>query len=305
MGGRERQLLSAPGDVDVQDVLADGRVLVADVSERHVLMVWTPEHPEGRDFTWMDWAYGMRFSADGTEILFGDQHSGDMYGTFLRNLDGSPAVRLGDGDPLDISADGKWAISRLPVSPDQLELLPTGAGTPRQLTHSNVEHLGGRFFPDGRIVAYGNEPGHRERAYLVNLDGSEKPLTPEGFLAVASTGDGKRVLTVNLESREYRMMAVDGGPGEAVPQLIKGDIATDFTPGDAALLVRRTRSDGAVEFWRVELPSGKRTLLRTIPLPESAAVSSGQSTTVSRDGKSYGQLSYHSESTEYVIEGLR
>ena len=141
LSGHVRALLSAPGNIDIQDALPDGRVLVADVNTRIILMVSTPGSTKERDFSWMDWAWLPHFSSDGQQILFGDQHSGKLYGTFLRNMDGSPAVRLGDGDPLDISADGKWALSRLPIGPDQLELLPTGAGEPRQLTHSKVEHL--------------------------------------------------------------------------------------------------------------------------------------------------------------------
>ena len=59
--GRERPLLAAPGNVDIQDVLPNGSVLLNVTDERLELMVFTPEHPEGRDFTWMDWAYGAQF----------------------------------------------------------------------------------------------------------------------------------------------------------------------------------------------------------------------------------------------------
>jgi hypothetical protein len=41
----------------------------------------------------------MRFSRDGKQILFGDQHVWEQYGTFIRHLDGTPAVSLGPGDP--------------------------------------------------------------------------------------------------------------------------------------------------------------------------------------------------------------
>ena len=156
--GRERPLLAAPGNVDIQDVLPNGNVLLNVTDERLELMVFTADHPEGRDFTWMDWAYGARFSADSKSLLFGDQHSGDNYGTFLRNLDGSPAVRLGDGDPMDLSPDNKWAISRLPSKPNQILLLPTGTGESRQLTHSNISHLYGRCCRTGASSAMETKP---------------------------------------------------------------------------------------------------------------------------------------------------
>ena len=305
LSGRERPLLSAPGNIDIQDVLADGRVLLSDVSSRRVLMVFTPDHPQGRDFTWMDWVYGARFSADGKQILFGDQHSGGMYGAFLRNLDGSPAVRLGDGDPQDLSADGKWAISRLPVVPYQLLLLPTGTGEPRQLTHSRIGHTGARWLPDGRIISVGNEPDHPERTYLIDLSGNEKPITPEGVIALAVTTDGKHLLTVNDESSQFQLSPLDGGQPKPLPVLQKDDRPIDFTPDGAAILVRRQGRDGAIEIWRAEMASTKRTLLHTIALPGIPSIANGLSATVSRDGRSYAYQYHPAISTEYLVEGLR
>jgi hypothetical protein len=305
LSGRERHLLSAPGSVDIQDALPDGRVLVNDLNSRRILMVFTPEFPQGRDFTWMDWVYGARFSADGKEILFGDQHSGPMYGTFLRNLDGSPAVRLGDGDPMDLSADGKWAVSRLPTVPYQLNLLPTGTGEARQLTKNNFEHDSARWLPDGRIFANGNEPNHPERTFVIDMNGKETPLTPEGIRAIAVTADGKRLLTIDTQTSQYQLFPLNGGQPQPVPQLQDGDFPTDFAPDDSAILVRRRASDGGAEIYRVDLPSGKRTLLHTIAYPAVSSIGAGIQVSVSRDGKSYAYQFHPAISTEYLVEGLR
>jgi len=304
LAARARPLLSAPGNIDIQDALPDGRVLVDDMNVRRILMVSTPDHPQSRDFSWMDWAMGMRFSADGKQILFGDEHSGPMYGTFLRNLDGSPAVRLGDGDPADLSADGKWAISLLPTVPDQLVALPTGAGESRQLTHSNVDHISGRWLSDDRIFTVGNEPGHRERTYLADLSGHETPLTPEGIRALAATSDGKYLLTYNIAS-EFQLFPLDGGQPQPLPQLQKGDRPLDFSADNAAIFVRREGHEGAVEIWRVELSGTKRVLLHTITLSEGPAVTGGMGVAVSRDGKSFAYQYGRRISTEYIVEGLR
>jgi dipeptidyl aminopeptidase/acylaminoacyl peptidase len=303
--GHVRSLLSAPGDIDIQDSLPDGRVLVADVNSRIILMVSSPGNARDRDFSWMDWTSTMRFSLDGQQLLFGDQHSGALYGTFLRNMDGSPAVRLGDGDPMDISADGKWALSRLAAAPDQLLLLPTGAGEPRQLTHSKVEHLDARWFRDGRIFSVGNEPGHPERTYLIDLQGNESPLTPEGMRGVAATSDSKQLLTTNGNSTEFQLFPLDGGRPRALPQLQKGDHPFDFTPDDSAVLVRRNSSEGAAEIWRVELAGTKRTLLHSVALSEVSSVTGRPLAITSRDGKNYAYRYLRKISSEYVIEGLR
>jgi WD40 repeat protein len=304
LGGRERSLYSVPGDVDVQDALPDGRALLAQQSERRVLMVFTPEHPEGRDFTWMDWVYGARFSLDGKLILFGDEHAGPMYSTFLRNLDGSPAVRLGDGNPDELSPDGAWAASRLPVPPVQITLLPTGTGEPRQLTHSKITHTISRWLPDGRLVANGSEPGHTDRAYLIDTNGNETPITPDGIRLVAVSSDGKRMVTADAHSQS-QLFPIGGGEPQPLPQLQKDDRPFDFTLDDAALLVRVSRHDGGFEIWRVELAGGKRTLLHTVNVPGASAISNGLNVTASRDGKSYAYQYHPAISTEYLVEGLR
>ncbi len=303
--GRVRPLLTGPEDLTIQDVLPNGRALVRGMNERIIVMVTTPEFPQPRDFTAMDWAYGTRFSSDSKQILIGDQHSGPLYGTFLRNLDGSPAVRLGDGDPMDLSADGKWAIARLPVSPDQILLLPTGAGEPRQLTHTNVTHLGARWLPDGRIATVGNEPGHRERTFLVDLKGNESPLTPEGVRGIAASPDGKRLLTFNADASEYELFPMDGGAVQKITQFQKGDGPFDFTADGAGVFVRRGGPNREVEIWRVELASGKRTLLRTITPGEVPAITVALSAIVSPDGKSYAMTYVRELSTEFVVEGLK
>jgi Tol biopolymer transport system component len=303
--GHQRSLLSAPGNIDIQDALSDGRVLVADQNGRRILMVFTADFPQGRDFTWMDWAYGTRFSPDGKQIIFGDQHSGDGYGSFLRDLDGSAAVRLGDGDPQDISSDGKWVISRLVGAPSQLALLPTGTGTPRQLTHSDIAHSFARFLPDNRIFLVGNQPNHPIRTYLLDLDGNEKAFGPEGVRALAATSDGKRLLTTDADFSKFQLLPLDGGPPQTVPQLQTDDRPIDFTAGDSALLVQRRGQNGVVEIWRVELPSAKRTLLHSIALPGVPAISNGLNVTVSRDGKSYAYQYHPINSTEYLVRGLR
>jgi serine/threonine protein kinase/Tol biopolymer transport system component len=305
LSGNVRPLLTAPGRIVLQDVRADGDVLLDGSASRRVLMVFTPEFPKGRDFSWLDWPYEMRFSRDGKQIIFGDQHVGPQYGAFLRNLDGSPAVSLGPGDPSDISNDGKFVISRLPVAPEQLMLLPTGTGEPRQLTHSSISHLRARFLPDGRYISIGSDGNHRERSYVGDIDGKETPLTPEGIVVLAVSPDGKQLLTGDTETQTRSLTPFDGGPSRPLPQLSRDDNTIDFTADGAALLVARTNASDSHEIWRVELSGNKRTLLHTIDSPQGTALSAGLWIIASRDGKSYAYQYHPATSTEYLVHDLK
>ena len=67
------------------------------------------------------------------------------------------------GSGLALSADGKWVIAqKLNPSPEQLILMPTGAGEGRALTNDAITHDNARFLPDGkRFIFIGAEPGRR------------------------------------------------------------------------------------------------------------------------------------------------
>jgi WD40 repeat protein len=281
-------------------------------------MVYTPEFPNGRDYSWLDWPYLMRFSFDSKQILFGDQHVGEKYATILRNLDGSPAVVLGPGDPMDISYDGKYVLSRLPTSPEQLMLLPTGTGEPRQITHTNVSYSSVRWLPDGRYFFNGSVDNHQERAYVGDLNGNQTTLTPEGILAVAVSPDGKQIITADSVTREKAIMPMDGGPSKPLPQITPDESVIDFTPDGESVLVRRIPSAPAakapeyvtatssptVEIWSVDLKDGKRTLIRSVDVP-AKAVGNGLAVTSSRDGKNYAMQYHPASSIEYLVRGLK
>jgi eukaryotic-like serine/threonine-protein kinase len=305
LSGKVRTLLTAPGRIVLQDVRPDGDVLLDNTTNRRVLMVFTPEFPNGRDFSWLDWPYLMRFSRDGKQILFGDQHVGEQYGTFLRNLDGTPAVSLGPGDPMDISDDGKFALSRLPVAPEQLMLLPTGAGESRQITHSSINHLSARWLPDGRYISLGTEGNHPERTYLADIDGKETPITPEGIVARAVSPDGKQLIALNTASGQWALTPIGSGASRPLPQIRSDDRVIDFTPDAASVLLLRANSSGGVDILRVELNGGKTSLLRTVGVVQGASQGIGLQITATRDGKSYAYEAHPAASIEYLVRGLK
>ena len=81
--------------------------------------------------------------------------------------------------------------------------------------------MGARWLPDGRIISVGNEPGHPERTYVIDLNGNEAPLTDEGVRAVAS--DGKRLLVTDADSSKYQFFSLGSRELQPVTQLQKGD----------------------------------------------------------------------------------
>src|SRR5207249_11222767 len=63
--GKKRLVARVPADLTLQDVLPDGRVLLARDNWRRGLIVRAPSDALERDFTWLDWSYPVTLSADG------------------------------------------------------------------------------------------------------------------------------------------------------------------------------------------------------------------------------------------------
>ena len=162
----------ARGSCPLGDVGADGRALLVHENARRGIFGLAPGETKERDLSWLDWSQPVALSEDGKTLLVTEEADGGGpgYSVYLRKTDGSPAVRLGGGEALALSPDGKWVIAqRLNPSPAQLVLMPTGAGEARALTNDAIMHLGAAFVGMGKqFVFTGFEPNKaRERSFRV------------------------------------------------------------------------------------------------------------------------------------------
>jgi Tol biopolymer transport system component len=332
LGGRQRVLTGFPGPVTLNDVSADGRVLVTTAQWYNGLVFAGPGDTKERDLAWFEWAILGALSRDGRSMLFSDRGSGtgppDPRQTYLRRTDGAPAVRLGEGSALSLSPDGKWGISVIlsggagdtrPVDrTEKCRLLPTGPGDPRPLPVGDLECEYASFFPDGqRVLVVGSEPGGPRRLFVQDLEGrSRRPLTPEGFalgefvavergnfIAEASP-DGKLVLATEAAG-SLVLVPVDGGEPRPVPGIRPRDASAGWGADSQSLYVYSpNESDFPVRVDRIHLPSGRRELFKLITPPELAATGGVNKVRVTPDGKAYAYGYGQYPCILYVIEGL-
>ena len=137
LDGRERMLQDPVGALTLHDV-AGGRVLMAGEQLRREMVGRAPGDGAERNLSWLDWSRATHVSRDGTRVLFSEQGDGGGRppSVYYRGLDGSSAVRLGEGIANEFSPDGSWALVVKPGNPAQLSLLPVGPGQPRAITAS-------------------------------------------------------------------------------------------------------------------------------------------------------------------------
>jgi hypothetical protein len=186
LSGRERTLLRGAGSLYLRDVFADGRALLVHARPRWEIAGLFPGDTAEHDYSWLDGTIVADLSSDGGTIAFQEIGIGGGRGGtgYLRRTDGSNPIRLGEGDPMALSADGRFVLSYYDgAGSRQLLLVPTGPGETRVLPRGTIDkYVWGQFFPDGRrVYLLGNEAGRPLRCFVQDLpDGVPRAFTPEG-----------------------------------------------------------------------------------------------------------------------------
>jgi eukaryotic-like serine/threonine-protein kinase len=306
---KARAVLSSGQDLWVLDADARGRLLANENTDQYRLVALAPGAKAERDLSWLDESNLPCLSPDGQELLFTDDDAtaaGPNYALLLRKTDGSPVVRLGDGDAMGLSPDGKWALSIVPGPPAQLALYPTGAGEKRVLDRGSLEtYESAMFFPDGkRVLACGNEAGHGTRCFVQDIaGGAPRPVTPEGTTAGLVSPDGKEIL-VEEAAGKFFIYSLAGGPAREVPGLGPGDVVIRWSPdGRSVFVFGVSQVPARVE--RVELSTGRRTFVREIAPVERTGVYRITGIALSDDGKSYAYAYDRNLSSLVVVQGVK
>jgi serine/threonine protein kinase/Tol biopolymer transport system component len=309
LSGKERLVARVPADLTLQDVMPDGRALLARDSWRRGLIVHREDDPVEHDFTWLDWSFPVTLSADGKTLLFREEGEagGASYAVYVRKTDGSPAVRLGDGQSLALSPDGKWALACRGDKETDLFLLPTGPGEPRSLQGHDIIHSAATFFPDGkRILMAGTEPNHGLRLYVQDLDTDKvEAVTPEGTngFSFALSPDGHSIAAVGPDDKAY-LFPVPSGDPVPIRGLQPGEVPVAWTADGRSLYIYRG-GELPAKVYRLEITTGNRVLWKELTPPDPAGVEFVGPVLPTPDGKSYVYGYRRLLSDLYLVEGLQ
>src|SRR5580692_2212636 len=309
LNGKERLVARVPADLTLQDVLPNGRALLARDSWRRGLIVRRASDATEHDFTWLDWSYPVTLSADGQTLLFREEGEagGPTYAVYLRKTDGSPAVRLGDGLSLALSPDGKWALSSRGDNQADLFLLPTGPGEPKPLPGHNIVHGSACWFSDGRrILISGTEANHGSRLYVQDIDVDKiTAVTPEGTngLSFALAPDGSSVADIGPDDKGY-LFPIPSGDPQIIKGLQPGEVPVAWTADGHSLYVYRG-GDLPSKVYRLEVATGNRTLWKELMPPDPSGVEFVGPVLPTPDGKSYVYGYRRLLSDLYLVEGLK
>ncbi len=311
LSGQTRVVARAPGRLIPYDIAADGRALVEHASSRRSVVGLAPGESKERDLSWFDGTEPVALSADGKTVLlseFGDA-GGRNESFYLRKTDGSPPVKLGEGDAQDLSPDGRWVLVRSNDA-KELALVPTGTGAAVKLPTLGFEGVDrSSFLDDGRrLLIFAREKGEPGQFYVQDIP-SGKPQKVAGkgfgFAGRAVSPDSKWIVGFGRDWKDdLLLLPLDGGEPRTIPDTKTIDLIRWSGDGKALFAVEFGSLPARVV--RLDVATGRRALWREVGPPDLSGVIEIASVLMTPDAKSY-VYGYSSAviSDLYIVKGLK
>ena len=313
LSGRTRLLAETPGSLLLTDRSASGAVALVRGT------IWTEMRAKARDakeeveLAGADLTFLSDLTPDGRSVLGTDLGvgGGPNFTPFLQKTDGSPPVRLGEGDGQAFSPDEKSVLVRMPNSPARLKIEPTGVGESIVLPAGPiVSYRRAVFDPSGRRVVFaGAEQNKESRIYVQDVAGGSLPvaLTEEGT-SLAQLGrpispDGKWIAGIGGDGVP-ELYSLTGGETRVIPSLGYLDTPVAWSlDGKELFVVRYEETPPRVD--RVDVTTG-RTRPWTVLRPGALSGLLGDyRILISPDGGSYAYNYVRQMSDLYLATGIR
>ena len=312
LDGHRRVVLSLPTDWRILDVAPDGRLLTTGESTARHIELRREGSPQVQELGGtFDLAVGTVISSDGRRVLITDQgaYAGVNYATYLRHVDQPGAVRLGEGQALGFSSDGRFVLSVIYGPPSRLLLLPTGAGQAVELPNPDGLTIPvASLLPDDKRVALLASKGTAPlKGYIQNIaDGSLRAFAGEGvnttaFSTLPITPDSSAAWLIDRDGQSA-LFPLDGG----APRPFRGVTATDKLvawSADGRQVYVSAPSNAIRRIYRVDLATGARTPWKEVVPTQPAGVRLSE-VSMTPDGRttlhSYSQLL----ANLYIVSGV-
>jgi Tol biopolymer transport system component len=308
LSGRQRTILATPEGLRLLDIAADGRVLLT--SERQQTEITGIDPATGKERRGLEWFEGSTMGdilPNGEAILFLEWGgpAGAIYLSVYRKLDGSAPVALGPGAQPRFSPDGTTVAAPLLTTPPQVALNPIGTGESRRFPVGEITSLkSAAWFPDGKhLLLTGAAEGQPLRTYKMDLEGGKpQALGPADFTGVAVAKDGKRIAGRNA-SAEAVVFDQETQKLRIIPGIEPREALAKWTEDGQALLVYSATPREA-RIYRVDVMTGKRTLLQAVEPSETAGSMAPVRLAYAEGSKTYVYSTVRILGTLYVVEGL-
>jgi hypothetical protein len=303
-----------PGRLQLHDIAPNGALLVAQGIDRRGIVVSTEDRKVERDLSWLDFSYARAISRDGKMILFEEEgNESQNYTVYVRNVDGSPAVPIGDGYGMALSPDSNWARAEKLAEPThQVWLLPVGPGEARRISPPNLSpRVAAKFFSDGKRIVYVAQDGSRPlRTWLQDISGGDPhPITEEGTTGVMISPDEKWLLAgtgfIYPRVVDPVLVPIAGGPPVKVAGIRPDDSVMGWSSDGEIYVAPFTHvARGVLPVEKLNPHTGARTAWRDLAQPIISGVKADRPI-LTYDGANYLYGYSLSLYDLYTVNGVR
>jgi hypothetical protein len=309
MDGTQRIVMEDLRSIALQDIGSDGRLLLASDQHRVGLSGRFETDKSERDLTWFDYSVARDLSPDGRSLLFfeaGEIAPAD-YLIALRHEGDAAPIKMGEGYPTSLSADGRWVLDVGLSRGSGIRVLPTGAGDVREIATPGLTDIDwATWHPDGRrIVLSAHESGRGARLYVIDGAGRiERTVGPEGTIYGwnAISPDGAQIAAQDPE-RRLVVYPLDGGDARPVPNAAPDERPAGWAADSASLFVVTPGVPSRIS--RVNVFTGVRTPWRDLLPADPTGVVRISPVIVTADGRAYAYTYGRYLSTLYIVSGAR
>ncbi len=305
--GSTRALHISPTRFRLHDVAPNGRLLVSTEKLRIGAVVGSSDSPGETDLSWFDGSLTADLSSDGDRLLTSEVADAEnpQYAVYLRGIDGSAAIRLGDGIAKAISPDGNWALAIL----RDIVIYPTGLGESRTLRSPGIDrYIWAGWHPSGRSLffAASTESGPR-RLYEQPLAGDARMLLDEEFhfdrlMGLPISPDGKGIV-VRKSDGSPTILNTETSTCEPLGAVEPGDAPMRLDPTGRKLFTARA-GDNPPRIDLIDLTSGDRTTWRELRPSEPSGILYIGGVVVAPGANRYAYSYLRSISDLYLVEGI-
>ena len=308
LSGRGRVVLPFGLGLVLHDVASDGRFLVEQWAWRNEIACLPRGENRERELGRLPQPQPNLISDDGKVLL--SSEGGDDRGIYLQKTDGSPSVRLGEGNALGLSSDGRWVLTLRDGPPRELVMIPTGAGSTKKIPVEGIEPMGAWLLPNGKgiLVRAPDKAGNPVLVVVGPEGGKPVPVKVDDYTdrAMALSPDGDRFVYATKRG-QLRIAALSGGEATTVPGApfaLEDHLAQWSADGRFLYVWRAFETPMVIE--RLDLATGRREPWKKIVPQDSAGVRGVTNVVLAPDGESYAYQCFRVVADDlFVVEGLK
>ena len=313
LSGKVREPLAMPGRLHLRDIGLNGQLLVGQGIARRGMVISSSDGETQRDLSWLDFSLLRAISEDGKTILFEEEgNETTNYTVYVRDVDGSPALPVGEGYGAALSPDKKWALAiKLTEPVHEVWLWPVGPGEPRRLSPPSLTPIGlADFLSDGKSVIYpAREGDHPARMWLQDPNGgAPRPISAEGVTGWHSSPDEKWVLVQRRETgtgKVHReLLSMDDGKTVEIAGLRPNEFPLGWTTDGQLYVATYDNRRTALHVDKLNPHTGARTPWRDLPTAPIGGILPDPPV-ITPDGNTYG-FDYRVRLSDlYTVTGVR